>query len=495
MSSVNDHDDLPLDIPDLPDIPHFPHITEKELSKDKNLKDSLECTDLSSNNSSILQSDHNYYNKHQSPNLEELVDRNSKTDNDCNEMPQIENVETPAEPDVCSNEQVNDVSKLHITLQSADNSSSSQSNDNVCRSESPPSLVFSAESLNCDDNQSDDFEEFHQNADDVECNLPSLKLDSISDTKSLSSDLEETNNSVECEIDESRDNCEITNAASSNSNVEAEFVESDGIQDRNVECNVTVTSTDDIFDDFVEYASNVAVPEKCDIVEHEAVDSEKSHQSDTQSKELKDENLFAADFSQFELYSDNKTDEPAKSIGNYQHEAGDSTSDHLNTEHRTLTNVVDEINDFGNVDDDDDEFGDFNDFSDFSQSTFVSSLTTNIEELSAKIKPLLDTLFPNSDNDLEDSNYDALDLTNDTTRIIKDFENSKALDHQWTSSVGKSSLVTALGIDSRNIVNLLYCSSDYNNYNCPLFRSYMEGNGTVQCRDLQRIWASVRWNQ
>lgn len=84
---------------------------------------------------------------------------------------------------------------------------------------------------------------------------------------------------------------------------------------------------------------------------------------------------------------------------------------------------------------------------------FVAPITTNVEELSAKIKPLLDNLFPTSDSDSQDGDYDALDLTNDTTKIIRDFENSKALDHQWTNSVGKSSLVTALGIDSRNIVS------------------------------------------
>lgn len=442
LSSVNDHDELPLDIPELPDVPHFPHITEIELPKNQNLKDALERTDLPSPS----QSNHIYFNN-ESPHFLEPTIVNSEMDIDSNEIPKIDTVEPSLQPDVCSNAQVKDFSS----------SSKSNSNDNVCRSESPPSLVFSAESLNCDDNQSEDFEEFHQNTEDVECNFPSLKLDSTSDTKSQSSDLEETNNSAECEIDEIRDNCEITNTTNSKSNFEVEFVKNIDTQSSNVDYNTTVTNTDDSFDDFVEYESNFTEPEKCDFVEYESEAAEKSHLS-TQSKVIKDENVFAADFSQFEAFSENKSNETAQQDVNYQLDSDNTTLNQANTKiPSTLTDVVDDFNDFESVDDDDEfgEFNDFSDFSDFSQSqTFAStSLTTNVQELSAKIKPLLDNLFPSSDSDSEDGNYDALDLTNVTTKIIKDFENSKALDHQWTSSVGKSSLVTALGIDSRNIVS------------------------------------------
>lgn len=442
LSSVNDHDELPLDMPELPDVPHFPHITENQSTIKQDLKDSFERTDIPPANVSPAHTNHIYFNNETPPFLEPLTST-SGVDMDATEIPKVEPDEPSIQPNVCSN---------HPQTKDLSSTSKSNSNDNMCRSESPPSLVFSAESLTCDDNQSEDFEEFHQNTDDVECNFPSLKLDSTSDTKSQSSDLEETNNSAECDIDEIRDNCEATSTTKSNSN-DVEFVKSVDTQSSNIECNVTVTNADDSFDDFVEYESNVAEPEKCDFVEYAAVDAEKSNPS-AECKVFKDENVFAADFSQFEVFAENKSEEPPQFDVNYPHESDDTTSDQLNAKKpSTFSDAVDDFNDFENADDDD-EFGDFSDFNDFSQSqTFGSSLTTNVEELSAKIKPLLDTLFPSSDCDSEDGSYDALDLTNVTTTIIKDFENSKALDHQWTSSVGKSSLVTALGIDSRNIVS------------------------------------------
>ncbi|KAG4075651.1 hypothetical protein HA402_003476 [Bradysia odoriphaga] len=417
LSSINDHDDLPLDIPELPDEQHFPNVTEKELQA-KDPKASLECTELPLTNSSILHTNHIDC---EPPELPAVIVKNS------NETPKIEKVEIAThQSDVCLNQPVSEPSKLTNSVQSLDNSSTSQSNDNVCRSDSPPSLVFSAESINCDDNQFDDFDDFHQNTDDVECNFPSLKLDSISDTKSQSSDLDETSNMPECEIDES-------------SNVE--------------DVDMTVTNADDSFDDFVEYESSVAQPDKSDFVEGEAVTAATSIDQCTQNKEANDENVFTADFSQFEVYTENATNKPDEPISTEQHKSDVSTLDQLPTERvPTSTAARDDFNDFDNADDDD-EFGEFNDFSDFTQSQSLNSpLTANVEELTARIKPLLDSLFPTSDNESEDGSYDGPVLTNDTTKIIKDFENSKALDHQWTTSVGKSSLVTALGIDSRNIL-------------------------------------------
>ncbi|XP_037026037.1 uncharacterized protein LOC119067263 [Bradysia coprophila] len=443
LSSINDHDDLPLDIPELPDEQHFPDRAEKELQT----KASLECTELPSTNSSILHTNHIYC---EPPELPSVIIENEV---DSNEVPKIEQVEIAThQSDVGSNQPVNEPSKLTNSVQSLDNSSASQSNDNVCRSDSPPSLVFSAESINCDDNQCDDFDEFHQHTDDVECNFPSLKLDSISDTKSQSSDLDETTNMPECEIDEVRDNTATTNAGSSR--LESEFAKTIDAQSSNVEdVDVTVTNADDSFDDFVEYESSVAQPDKSDFVECEVVTAATSIDECAQSKEANDENVFAADFSQFEVYTENATNKPDEPISTEQHKSYVSTLDQLPTERvPTSTAATDDFGDFENADDDDD-FGEFNDFSDFTQSQSLHSpLTANVEELTARIKPLLDSLFPTSDNESEDGSYDGPVLTNDTTKIIKDFENSKALDHQWTTSVGKSSLVTALGIDSRNIL-------------------------------------------
>lgn len=453
-SSSNNHDDddeLPLDIPDLPDVPHFPHIIDNELAKNQDLKNSFECTDFASVNESISQTNHIFYDSATQPQTQSPpVISNSETDNVSDD---IDAIDPSLQPDTCPNQQANDVSKMNIKVQNVENSSPQfKSNDNVYRSESPPSLEFSAEGINGDDNQSDS-EEFHpmSNTDDVECNFPSLKLDSISDTKSQASDSDETNHLAESEIADVRENFVIANT-SDNSNIEVEFDKNIDSQTSNVVCNVTGTNADDSFDDFVEYESNVAEPEKCDFVDYqEAVVSKTQIDEFSQGTELKDENVFAADFSQFEMYS-----EIANPVPLQKHESDDTAMNQPSINMPSNLSGVDDFNDIenNNDDDDDDEFGEFNDFSDFSQpQTFVSPLTTNVEELTAKIKPLLDSLFPNSDNDSEDGSYDALDLSNDTTKIIKDFENSKALDHQWTSSVGKSTLVTALGIDSRNIVN------------------------------------------
>ncbi len=393
----------------------------------------------SANVSAVQQSNHfhcNNYSQQPPP-----ITCTSKVDD---EIPKTDDVEPPLQSE-CEDQPVKDVCK--INPHSLENSLSSPSKENVCRSESPPSLVFSAESLNGDDNQCEDFDEFQQNTDDVEC-FPSLKLDSISDTKSQSSDLDEAAHLAECEIDDS----ETINTRHCSSNVDVECNKNDGVTRSSNADELNVTNVDDSFDDFVEYESNgenVDAAERCD----QSIVAKLSHDEFIQSKGSTDENAFAADFSQFEIYSKDTITEPdPPNTTTEQHKSGFASSlDQQPTEKpSTVTDTMDDFNDM----DDDDEFGEF---SDFSQSqTFTSPLTTNVEELSAKIRPLLNSLFPSSDSETEDSNYDALDLTNDTTRIIRDFENSKALDHQWTSSVGKSSLVTALGIDSRNIVSRTY---------------------------------------
>lgn len=475
MSSINDHDDLPLDIPELlPDDQHFPHITELPVKKDP--ETSLECTELPSTNSSILHTNHIHC---EPPELPSVISNNEL---DSNEIPTIVTAEVDTHQSD-SLKPISDTSKLTNTL---DNSS----NNNVCRSDSPPSLVFSAESNNCDDNQSDDFDEFHQHIDDVESSFPSLKLESISDTKSQSSDLDETTNMPDCEINEIGDSSATTNPI--NSRLENEFVETVAENSNVDSVNVTATNVDDSFDDFVEYESIVTQPDKSEFVECETVTAAASVDECIQSKYVSDENAFAADFSQFEAYTDNTTNQPDEAINSEQHKSEVFTSE----QPPTLTAASDDFNDFENADDDD-EFGEFNDFSDFTQSQSLESpLTANVEELTAKIKPLLDSLFPTSDNESENCSYDGPDLTNDTTKVIRDFENSKALDHQWTTSVGKSSLVTALGIDSRNIVSA-HCTIAFRRdlTASKPFCSFMEVNGTVQCRDSPQIWVSVHWNQ
>lgn len=129
------------------------------------------------------------------------------------------------------------------------------------------------------------------------------------------------------------------------------------------------------------------------------------------------------------------------------------------------------------ADDDDDDFGDFNDFQQqqpvvsqtIPQSTSTNSIsslpnhassTIDIQFNVSKIQPLLDQMFPGGSGptlDDSDAGYESstqtVVYTNEITTVLKDVENSKALDHQWLSSMGKSALVKALGIDSRNIVS------------------------------------------
>lgn len=120
-------------------------------------------------------------------------------------------------------------------------------------------------------------------------------------------------------------------------------------------------------------------------------------------------------------------------------------------------------------DDGDDEFGDFNDFQQSTAPPAAPILKTIVNSINpaqpidlkfntTKIKPLLDEMFPTSKIDVDESNLnethsESIGLSNDITTTLKDFENSRALDHQWLNSSGKSSLVKALGIDSRNIVS------------------------------------------
>lgn len=499
MSSVNDHDDLPLDIPELPDVPHFPpHITDGDLVEKKilpepsyNVPITNESVERLAETVAIPQADklsaENELPHHppplsqspppflpppsaaassSAPPTTTTTTSNSETEHDSKDP-------EPLRSEECTNEK--DVSKISISPpQSLENSSC---NDHVCRSESPPSLVFSAESLNCDDNRCDeDFDDFQQNVDDIECSFPSLKLDSISDTKSQSSDSDEAINLPECEVVQDGDEAASVESSNLDDGVVVEKVEppSDLPMEERSE-----TVIDDGFDDFVEYEAHAADP--CDF-------SKTSADEFVQCKETSDENAFAADFSQFEAFTDPGGN---NSQGQWSVAEPQESDEQLPIDKpTTIPDTTDDFNAFDG-EDDDDEFGEFSDFNDFSQTqTFASPLTANVEELTAKIKPLLDSLFPSSDNESEDGSYDALDITNDTMRIIRDFENSKALDHQWTSSVGKNSLVTALGIDSRNIVSCQKVLSYPSTHTQSLLISFLSSNSAVR-RKMEQFNASV----
>lgn len=134
-------------------------------------------------------------------------------------------------------------------------------------------------------------------------------------------------------------------------------------------------------------------------------------------------------------------------------------------------------------DDDDDDFGDFNDapapaasaanfsatdddFGDFSNfqnpPASIPMVQTDLKVICAQTDSLLAMMFPGASatNETDEVAANANgpskpdeDLLSDITLAVRNVDDSKALQHQWLTSTGKSSLVRALGIDSRNIVS------------------------------------------
>lgn len=106
--------------------------------------------------------------------------------------------------------------------------------------------------------------------------------------------------------------------------------------------------------------------------------------------------------------------------------------------------------------DNDDDFDDFQDFS--VQTTHIFKNVINQETFfeQENVVSVLDMMFPliSLDPEFESFQKNELDQS-DIIRNLNDFDTSKALGYQYTSSKSSQTLVKALGIDTRNIVSSL----------------------------------------
>lgn len=329
------------------------------------------------------------------------------------------------------------------------------SNDNSYRSESPPSLVLS------NDSYADDF-----NIESNVCDsLPSLKLDSIDE------DLPEfSSSSGENEIRKSNDfeSPEVCNVVPDDDRIEVHVQEIAALtlrvpqepvlkeptahDDQPPKVDSSTFDLDESFDDFIEY-TETEIPTK------RTPETSEIDAAPNIPNSFDDENNFAADFSQFSEFS---VSEPAAITVTSQTADFDENTFGDFAENVPATSVDSQSVDVQKeMCEDHDDFDDFGDFSDFSQSQpTISIIKSATENICPNIPLVLDMMFPTSPSEniqhsVSDDikpNLDTNDMLNKTTTDLKNFDNSKALDHQWLQSIGKNSLVTALGIDSRNIV-------------------------------------------
>lgn len=329
--------------------------------------------------------------------------------------------------------------------------------DNYDRNESPPSLELATGKFSdneCDMNEvNDDFDDFQRNSNEQSVDtvsLPSLNFDSIRNSPDFKSE----------EIDEKK---------------------SEPIDDEAVDDKVTTTSSE-LFDGepppTPPSPPPTAEPDEAsdpiEITDEAVVDSGLPNGSIA----------FDADFSQFSAFENESgaTQQPPiepqpieelkrpvddDDFGDFEEApAGSSTIDVKSTLQETAHDV-----EAG----DDDDFGDFNDFQQDTAGSTPAQVHTPLSELpkstsfdlktiSERFKTILDTVFPsNGEDDDSDISSAPSNDTNSTNKIdhflngtsmhLKNFENAKALQHQWTNSTGKNVLIKALGIDARNVVS------------------------------------------
>lgn len=333
-------------------------------------------------------------------------------------------------------------------------------NDNSYRSESPPSLVLS------NDSYADDF-----NVESNICDsLPSLKLDSIDEDMPEFSSSSGENEISKSNDFESNEDCNVQDHDRIESHVqeidsvnlpvqsEFDFKEPAYDVDPSLKVDSSTFALDESFDDFIEYT-------KTEIVTKTTSEITEIDTASTIPNSCDDENNFAADFSQFSAFSVSELPPNTSQSANFDE---DTFGDFAGNVPSTMVDskLADAQKETNVTVEDDDDFDDFGDFSDFSQSQpTISILKSATENVCANIPLLLDMMFPISPaEDIQHSvsdditpNLDTKDMLNKTTTDLKNFDNSKALDHQWLQSIGKNSLVTALGIDSRNIVCYRTC--------------------------------------
>lgn len=385
---------------------------------------------------------------------------------------------------------------------------------NEYRADSPPSLVFSEsaaiDTYDCDPKYYDDADPVNDpipvdgDAANMYSSLPSLKLDFLPSSASDS-------DKIECASKSGSDNIvddipiHITDDSSSLTsspplsddygnddqfplpppppaklppehplnNLETELVANElagKVDGESTQLSPQDDELDTSFGDFSEFTvGEVQVPDdatlNCDSSKVMTIDAD-----------------FTADFSQFDAISSSGGNNVAVAVV----DAGDDGEDGQQATCRDFDDD-DEFDDFATFDDtkvqttdisetlavpkfddddldvaadDDDDFGDFSDFTQ-SQSAAVAPPLQIVPNLTAdnvvgKIVSLLDIMFPVGDDEdviAVGEKVVAENVDSGTTCQLKDFDNSKAGEHQWASSVGKNALVTALGIDLRNIVS------------------------------------------
>lgn len=378
---------------------------------------------------------------------------------------------------------------------------------NEYRADSPPSLVFSSsaaiDTYDCDPKYYDDNDPVLADDDNMYSSLPSLKLDFLPSSASDSDKIVcPSKSGLDNVVDDDAPNhitddssCSLTSSPPLSddydnddqfplpppppvklppehriNNLETELVANE--IDRKLDYESTQPSPQDdeldtSFGDFSEFTvGEVQVPDdatlNCDSSKMMTIDAD-----------------FTADFSQFDAISSSGGNNVAVAVV----DAADDGEDGQQATCRDFDDD-DEFDDFATFDDtkvqttdisetlavpkydDDDDLGDgddddFGDFSDFTQSQsaavpappppIVPNLT--VDNVSGKIGSVLDMMFPVGDEVIVDAEMLAKELDSGTTCQLKDFDNSKASEHLWASSVGKNALVTALGIDLRNIVS------------------------------------------
>lgn len=310
------------------------------------------------------------------------------------------------------------------------------------RNESPPSLELASGKFSdneCDINEvNDEFDDFQRNSNELSVDttsLPSLNFDSIRNSPDFKSD----------EVDDKKsepDEEKITTTSS-------------GIIDGLALPKLDATPEP-------EYSIN-----PIEITDENVLMVDDELQSD--------DFAFDADFSQFATFdSENQTRPSVESNEPYVESKaidGDFEDDFGDFE-EAPTKTIGVANAPQGAASDDDDFGDFNDFQQDTTSVAAhtplaeipKSSSFDLKSISERFKSILDTAFPvSSDEDDEDtssapSNNEILTnkiehFINGTTMHLKNFENAKALQHQWANSTGKNVLIKALGIDARNIVS------------------------------------------
>lgn len=254
---------------------------------------------------------------------------------------------------------------------------------------------------------------------------------------------------------------------------------------------------DDVVDEWNNFEENQNNRRNID-----AYSDEQNHDIAATTNVIENAAIFEADFSQFNAFtnanvsvtsSDNKDNLANVFKDNYDLENktsfDDNDDDFGDFEEATQSPLPTATHSVRNDDFNDDDFGEFSDFQHQQQespnepvdsaalpppsntSTPSSDYTQfNYQAIHTKLEPLLSRLFPvdQADADMEkgssseyqnssDSQISRKEVfLTDVVQHLQDFENSNAIKHQWQTSVGKSSLVKALGIDSRNIVSTFF---------------------------------------